>query len=49
MSLGKGSYFARLSGSGAFLVVAAIGTIVALGGVAARSRGLRVIPAEAAA
>jgi len=39
----------RLSGSAAFLTVATIGTVVALGGVAAWSRGLRVLPAEAPA
>ena len=39
----------RLSASAAFVTVAAIGTLVALGGVAAWSRGLRVLPAEAPA
>jgi hypothetical protein len=38
-----------LSGSASFLVVAAIGTVVALGGVAAWSRGLRAVAAEAPA
>jgi MFS family permease len=39
----------RLSGSAAFVTVALIGTVVALGGVAAWSRGLRALPAEAPA
>lgn len=40
---------ARLSGSAAFPAIAAIGTVVALCGVVAWSRGLQVLPAEAAA
>jgi hypothetical protein len=39
----------RLTGTDAFLCVAAIGTVVALGGVAAWSRGLRSVVAEAPA
>ena len=44
-----GALASRLTGSQSFVCVALIGTCVALGGVAAWSRGLRTISAEAPA